>query len=83
MVGCRQLEIVAEQAMGPVTCSLGKVLHVLKLERNLISQRQASLVSGLLFVKRRTVAHLGTGKDVCCYFNYSPSSGLYEMTGRR
>ena len=83
VVGCRQGEIVAEQARGPVTCSLGKVLHVLKLEGNPISERQASLMSGLLFVKRRTVAHLGTGKDVFCYFSYSPSSGLYQITGRR
>ena len=38
---------------------------------------------GLLFVKSPTVAQLGTGKDVCCYFSYSPSSGLYDMTARR
>ena len=65
-----------------MTFVLGKVLHVPKLERNLISERQASLMSGLLFVKSLTVAHLETGNDVCCKFSYSPSSGLYEMTAR-
>ena len=60
-----------------------KNFHVPKLERNLISERQASLMFGLLFVKNPTVAHLGTGEDVCFYFSYSPSSGLYEMTARR
>ena len=50
---------------GLVTISLGKVLHVPKLERNLISERKASLVSGLLFMKSPTAAHLGTGKYVC------------------
>ena len=34
-------------------------------------------------MKSPMVAHLGTGKDVCCYFSYSPSSGLYEMTEKR
>ena len=66
-----------------MTISLGNVLHVPKLERNLISERQASLMSGLLFVKSPTTIPLETGKDVCCYFSYSPSSGLYEMTARR
>ena len=54
-----------------------------KLERNLISERQASLMPGLLFVKIPTFAHLGTGKDAWCYFSYSPSSGLYETTAKR
>ena len=79
VVGCRQLEIGAEQPAVLVTISLREV----KLERSLISERQASLMSGLLFMKGPTIAHLGTGKDVCCYFSYSPSSGLYEMTARR
>ena len=78
VVGCGQLKIVAEQLGGPVTISLGKVLHVFKLESNLFSERQASLMSGLLFVNNPTIAHLGSAKDVnvCCYFSYSPSSGL-------
>ena len=63
MVGCGQLEIVAEHPGGPVTIPLGKVLHVPKLERSHISERQASLMSGLLFVKSPTVAYLGTGKE--------------------
>ena len=83
VAGCGQLEVMAEQPGGLVTISLGKVLHVPQLERNIISERQASLMSGLLFVKSPTVAHLETRKDVCCYFSYSPSSGLYEMTARR
>lgn len=29
------------------------------------------------------VVHLGTGKDACCFFNYSPPSGLYEMVARQ
>ena len=36
VVGCGQLEIMAGQPGGPVTIYLGKVLHVPKLERNLI-----------------------------------------------
>ena len=60
-----------------------KILHVPKLERNLISERQVSLMSGLLFVKSPTVAHLETRKDVCCDSSYSPSSGLYEMMASR
>ena len=63
--------------------SLRKVLNVPKLERNLIFDHQASLMSGLLVVKSPTVVHLRTGKDVCCYFSYSPSLGLYEMTASR
>ena len=35
-----------------MTISLGKVLHVPKLERNSMSESQASLLSGLLFVKK-------------------------------
>ena len=66
-----------------MTTSLGKLLHVPKLERSLISERQVSLMSVLLFVTSPTVAHLRAGEDVCCYFSYSPSSGLYEMTVRR
>ena len=66
-----------------MTISFGKALHVPKLERNLISEHHASLMSGLLFVINPTVAHLGAGKDVCYYFSYSSSSGLYEMTARR
>ena len=58
MVGCRQLEIVAEQPGGAVTISLGKVLHVPQFERNLISEHLASLMSELLFVKSPTAAHL-------------------------
>ena len=42
-----------------------------------------ALMSGRLFGKSPTVAHLGSGKDMCCYFSFSPSSGLYEMTARR
>ena len=82
-MGCGQLEVVDEQPGGPVTTPLGKVLHVPKPERSLIFERQASLMSVLLFVKRFTVAHLGTGKDVCCYISYTPSSGLYEMMKTR
>ena len=47
VVGCGQLEIVAEQPGAAVTISLGKVLHVPQLERNLISEHPASLMSGL------------------------------------
>ena len=65
-----------------MTISLGKVLHVPKLERNPISERQVSLMSGMVFVKSPMVAHLGTGKDVCYCFSYSPWSGLHEMTAR-
>ena len=83
VAGSGQLEIVAEQPGGPKPISLGKLLHVSKLERNLISERQASLMSGMLFVKSPTVAHLGTGENACCHFDYSPSSGLYEMTAKR
>ena len=83
MVGRGQLEIVAEQPGGSVTISLRKVLHVPKLERNLISEHQVSLMSGMVFVKSPMVAHLGTGKNMCCYFGYSPWLGLYEMTARR
>ena len=83
VVGSGQLEIVAEQPGGPTTIPLGKVLHVPELGRNLISERQASMMTGLLFVKSPTVAHLGTGDDACCFFNYVPSSGLYEMVARR
>ena len=72
MVGCGQLEIVAQQPEGSVTIFLGKVLHVPKLERNLISEREVLLMSGMVFVKSPMVAHLGTGKNVCCYFVYSP-----------
>ena len=46
VVRCGQLEIVAEKPGGAVIIPMGKVLHVPKLERNLISERQASLVSG-------------------------------------
>ena len=74
---------MAEQPGGSVTIFFGKVLYVPSLERNLISERQASLMSGLMFVKSPTVAHLGTEKHVCCYFSYSPPSGLYEMAARR
>ena len=56
--GRGQLTIAAKQPGGPVTTCLGKVLHVTKLERNLISERQRSLMSGLLLVKSPTVAHL-------------------------
>ena len=58
MVGCGQLEIVAEQPRGAVTISLGKVLHEPQLERNLISEHPASLISELMFVKSPTAAHL-------------------------
>ena len=58
VVWCGQLEIGAEQPGVPVTISLVKVLHVPKLERNFISEHQASLMSGLLFVKSLTVAHV-------------------------
>ena len=40
MAGSGQLEIVVEQPGGPKTISLGKVLHVPKLERHLISEPQ-------------------------------------------
>ena len=58
MVGCGQLEIVAEQPGGAVTIYLGKVLHVPQLERNLISEHPASLMSELLPVKSTTAEHL-------------------------
>ena len=74
---------MVEQPGRSVTISLGKALHVPKLQRNFISERQASLMSGLLLVKSPMVTHLATGKDVCFYFSYSPSSGLYEMVARR
>ena len=83
MGGSKQLEIVAKQPGGQVVISLGKVLHVPNLERILISERQASLKSGLLIVKRPKVAHLGTRKLACYYSSYSPSSGLYETTVRK
>ena len=83
VVGCGQLQVVTEQPGGPVIISLGKVLHVPKLECNPISERQASLMSGLLFVKSPTVAHLGTGNDMCCYRSFLPSSELYEITTRK
>ena len=41
VVGCGQLEIVAEKSGGSVIISLLKVLHVPKPERNLISERHA------------------------------------------
>ena len=47
VVRCGQLEIVADQLGAAVTISLGKVLHVPQLERNLISEHPASLMSGL------------------------------------
>ena len=81
--GCGQLEIVAKQPGVPVTISLGKVLHVPKLERKLICERRASLMFGLLFVKIPMTAHLGTVNGVCCYFSYSPSPGLCEITEMR
>ena len=68
LVGFGKLEIVAEYPKGPVTFSLGKVLNGPKLERNLISERQVSLIFGLLFVKRPMDANLGTGKDNMCFF---------------
>ena len=83
VVGCGQLEIVAEQPGGPVTISFGKVCHVSKLEHNLISERQASLMSKLVFVKSPTVTHLGTRINMCCSLSYSPSSGLYEIVARK
>ena len=83
VVGCGQLEIVAEKPGGLVSISLEKVLHMPKLERHIIYERQTSPMSGMLFVKSPTVAHLGTGNDVFCYFSYSLSLGLYEMTARR
>ena len=87
LVGCGKVEIVAEYPKGPVTFSLGKVLNGPKLERNFISERQASLISELLLVKSLMDAHLGTGKDMCfffsLFFSYSPSSGLYEMTAMK
>ena len=83
MVGSGQLGIVAKQPGGPVIVSSGKVLHVPKLERIPISERQASLKSGLLLVKRPKAAHLGTRLLVCYFFSYSPSSGLYEKTVRK
>ena len=64
VVGCGQLAIVPEQPGGSVIISLGNVLYVPKLECNLIFDRQALFMSGLLFVKSSTVAHLGTGNDV-------------------
>lgn len=54
-----------------------------KLDRNLISERRASLMSGMLFVKSPTATHLGPVEDACCYFDYLPASGLYEMKATR
>ena len=82
VVGCEKLQIAAERLGKPVNIPLRKVLRVPKLERNLISERQVLLMSRMLFVKSPTVAHLGIGKNVCCYFSYSPSSRLHEMRAR-
>ena len=46
-MGCGQLDIVAEQPGEAVSISLRKVLHVPQLERNVISEHPASLMSGL------------------------------------
>ena len=68
--------------VGTVTISLGKVRHVSKLEHNLVSERQASLMSKLVFVKSPTVTHLGTRINMCCDLSYSTSSGLYEIAAK-
>ena len=47
VVGCGQLEIVAEQPGEAVTVSFRKVLYVPQLERNFIVEHPASLMFGL------------------------------------
>lgn len=50
-----------------------------KFDRNLVSERQASLIPGMLLVKSPTAAHLGTVDDTCCYFDTRRRQDLYEM----
>ena len=83
VVGCGQLEIVTEQPGEAVTITLGKILHVLRLERNLISEHPASLMSGLTVQEKAQGGTPVNSRDVCCYFSYLLSSRLYEMTERR
>lgn len=82
MIETRQLEIVAEQLVRPKCISL-KMLYAPKLDRNLISELHASLMFGVLLMKILTFAHLGTGEDAYCYFDYSPVSGLFDTRAIR